>query len=114
MLPSGGNLNLKECRTDSRCSCFCSPKFFSSRVVLEVLERESCSSTRHSLRLTNSLIVISFVIEYAKIVAPHLKIIASAGSDEKVEGLRKRGVVAFNYKTQDANEVLKKEGPIDM
>ncbi len=57
---------------------------------------------------------IRFLIEYAKVVAPHLKIIASAGSDEKVEGLKKCGVVAFNYKTQDANEVLKKEGPIDM
>ncbi|KAI0826371.1 hypothetical protein BC629DRAFT_1434809 [Irpex lacteus] len=56
----------------------------------------------------------TFLIEYAKVAAPHLKIIASAGSDEKVEGLRKRGVVAFNYKTQDANEVLKKEGPIDI
>lgn len=62
----------------------------------------------------STFLSIRFLIEYAKVAAPHLKIIASAGSDEKVEGLRKRGVVAFNYKTQDANEVLKKEGPIDM
>jgi NADPH-dependent curcumin reductase CurA len=48
-------------------------------------------------------------------VAPHLKIIASAGSPEKIEYMKKRGVdVAFNYKTEDANEVLKKNGPIDM
>jgi NADPH-dependent curcumin reductase CurA len=48
-------------------------------------------------------------------MAPHLKIIASAGSSEKIEYLKKLGVdVAFNYKTEDANKVLRKHGPIDM
>ncbi|KAI0701981.1 hypothetical protein BC835DRAFT_145666 [Cytidiella melzeri] len=57
----------------------------------------------------------TFLTEYAKIVAPHIKIIASAGTDEKVEGMKKHGVdVAFNYKTEDAKEVLRKHGPIDI
>lgn len=44
-----------------------------------------------------------------------LKVIASAGSDEKVEYMKSLGFdVAFNYKKTDTFEVLKKEGPIDM
>ncbi|KII92704.1 hypothetical protein PLICRDRAFT_481693 [Plicaturopsis crispa FD-325 SS-3] len=57
----------------------------------------------------------TFVIEYAKIRAPHLKVIASAGSAEKVEIMKAAGAdVAFNYKTENTREVLKKEGPIDI
>lgn len=55
----------------------------------------------------------SFVIQLAK--ADGLKVIASAGSDEKVEFMKSIGAdVAFNYKTKDINGVLAKEGPIDM
>ena len=44
-----------------------------------------------------------------------LKVIASAGSDEKVEFARSLGAdVAFNYKTESSEEVLKREGGIDM
>jgi NADPH-dependent curcumin reductase CurA len=60
-----------------------------------------------------------------------LKVIGSAGSDEKVQFMKEIGVdVAFNYRTQclcnlslhnqpadmltATREVLKKEGPIDM
>lgn len=44
-----------------------------------------------------------------------LKVIASAGSDEKVKFCKDIGAdVAFNYKTENTAEVLKKEGPIDM
>lgn len=45
-----------------------------------------------------------------------LKVVASAGSEDKVEFLRKElGVdVAFNYKTQDLDQVLKEHGPIDV
>lgn len=44
-----------------------------------------------------------------------LKVIASAGSKEKVQFLKDIGVdVAFNYKTTDTNQVLEKEGPVDM
>ena len=44
-----------------------------------------------------------------------LKVIASAGSDEKVEWIKSIGAdVAFNYKTQNTREVLEKEGPINM
>ena len=43
------------------------------------------------------------------------KVIASAGSDEKVEHCRKFGAdVAFNYKTTSLSEVLAKEGPVNM
>ena len=65
-----------------------------------------------SERLTRSA---RFVIEYAKHVAPHLKIIASAGSPEKMDILKKVGAdVAINYKTQDLESVLREHGPIDM
>ncbi|KAJ7609803.1 alcohol dehydrogenase [Roridomyces roridus] len=55
----------------------------------------------------------TMVIQLAKLDG--LKIIASAGSEEKVEFLRKLGVdVAFNYKTVDTRGVLEREGPIDI
>lgn len=55
----------------------------------------------------------SAVIQIAK--AEGLKVIASAGSEEKVEFLKSIGAdVAFNYKTTKTAEVLEKEGPIDM
>ena len=44
-----------------------------------------------------------------------LKVIASAGSDEKVAYMKSIGAdVAFNYKTTKTVDVLKKEGPINM
>ncbi|KAG8681155.1 hypothetical protein FRC11_001498 [Ceratobasidium sp. 423] len=44
-----------------------------------------------------------------------LKVIASAGSDDKVEFLKSIGVdVAFNYKKDKISDVLEKEGPIDI
>lgn len=44
-----------------------------------------------------------------------LKVISSAGSDEKVAYLKEIGVDhAFNYKTADTNAELKKAGPIDI
>lgn len=59
----------------------------------------------------------SLVIQLAKLLHPDLglKIIASAGSDDKVEWMKSIGVdVAFNYKTQNTAEVLAKEGPINI
>ncbi|EKM60518.1 uncharacterized protein PHACADRAFT_110008 [Phanerochaete carnosa HHB-10118-sp] len=57
----------------------------------------------------------TFVIEYAKVMAPHLKIIASAGSAAKVEIMKDCGAdVAFNYKEQDAEAILSEHGPIDI
>jgi NADPH-dependent curcumin reductase CurA len=57
--------------------------------------------------------VISLVIQLAKLDG--LKVIASAGSEEKVKFLKEIGTdVAFNYKTTDTREVLAKEGPINM
>lgn len=53
------------------------------------------------------------VVQLAKLES--LKVIGSAGSDEKVKFLKELGVdVAFNYKTTDLRDVLKKEGPIDL
>jgi NADPH-dependent curcumin reductase CurA len=53
------------------------------------------------------------VIQLAK--RDGLKVIASAGSDEKVQFMREIGAdVAFNYKTTDTREVLAREGPIDV
>jgi NADPH-dependent curcumin reductase CurA len=44
-----------------------------------------------------------------------LKVIASAGSDEKVKFMKEIGAdVAFNYKTANTREVLEREGPIDV
>ncbi|PCH38849.1 NAD(P)-binding protein, partial [Wolfiporia cocos MD-104 SS10] len=47
--------------------------------------------------------------------AEGLKVIASAGSDEKVAFIKSLGAdVAFNYKTESTREVLAREGPIDV
>jgi NADPH-dependent curcumin reductase CurA len=55
----------------------------------------------------------SFVIQLAKLEG--LKVIASAGSDDKVKFLKEIGVdVAFNYKSTSTREVLEREGPINM
>ncbi|KAF8811023.1 NAD(P)-binding protein [Phlegmacium glaucopus] len=60
------------------------------------------------------LIKISrLVIQLAKLDG--LKVIGSAGSDEKVQFMKEIGAdVAFNYKTTSTTEVLEKEGPIDV
>ncbi|KAF4618892.1 hypothetical protein D9613_009804 [Agrocybe pediades] len=55
----------------------------------------------------------SLVIQLAK--RDGLKVIGSAGSDEKVLFMKEIGAdVAFNYKTTSTKEVLAKEGPIDI
>ncbi|KAF8905369.1 hypothetical protein CPB85DRAFT_1376801 [Mucidula mucida] len=55
----------------------------------------------------------SMVVQLAKLDG--LKVIASAGSDAKVEFLREIGAdVAFNYKTTDTQQVLEREGPLDI
>jgi NADPH-dependent curcumin reductase CurA len=55
----------------------------------------------------------SMVIQLAK--RDGLKVIASAGSEEKVQFMKDIGAdVAFNYKTTDTREVLAREGPIDV
>ncbi|KAF8996520.1 alcohol dehydrogenase [Cyathus striatus] len=55
----------------------------------------------------------SFVIQLAK--QDGLKVIGSAGSDEKVQFMKEIGAdVAFNYKTTNVKEVLQKEGGIDI
>lgn len=44
-----------------------------------------------------------------------MKVVASAGSDDKVDFVKSIGAdVAFNYKTTSTWDVLEKEGPINM
>jgi NADPH-dependent curcumin reductase CurA len=53
------------------------------------------------------------VIQIAKQAG--MKVITSAGSEEKVKFMQSLGAdVAFNYKTTDTREVLAKEGPINV
>ncbi|KAI1792111.1 NAD(P)-binding protein [Ganoderma leucocontextum] len=53
------------------------------------------------------------VVQFAK--AEGLKVIASAGSEEKVAFVKAIGAdVAFNYKTTSTREVLEREGPINI
>ncbi|KAJ7904028.1 hypothetical protein B0H13DRAFT_2233926 [Mycena leptocephala] len=53
------------------------------------------------------------VIQLAKQAG--LKVIASAGSEEKLQFIKSMGAdVVFNYKTTATREVLAKEGPIDI
>ncbi|KAJ3806955.1 hypothetical protein F5876DRAFT_90818 [Lentinula aff. lateritia] len=55
----------------------------------------------------------SLVIQLAK--QDGLKVIASAGSDEKVQFCKDVGAdVAFNYKTTSTLDVLRKEGPLNI
>ncbi|GAB1520615.1 hypothetical protein RhiTH_003695 [Rhizoctonia solani] len=55
----------------------------------------------------------SLVAQLSK--AKGLKVIASAGSDDKVAFMKSIGVdVAFNYKTEKVEDVLAREGPIDI
>jgi D-arabinose 1-dehydrogenase-like Zn-dependent alcohol dehydrogenase len=56
---------------------------------------------------------IRLVIQLAKFDG--LKVIGSAGSEEKVKFMKEIGAdVAFNYKTTSTNEILEKEGPVDV
>jgi len=53
------------------------------------------------------------VIQLAKLDG--LKVIGSAGSEEKVKFMKEIGAdVTFNYKTTSTTEILEKEGPIDV
>jgi NADPH-dependent curcumin reductase CurA len=75
------------------------------------LDRQPSTSRRFTSCLTTSY--CSFVIQLAKLEG--LKVIASAGSDNKVKFLKEIGVdVAFNYKNTSTREVLEKDGPINM
>jgi NADPH-dependent curcumin reductase CurA len=63
--------------------------------------------------MTKTAPSFSFVIQLAKLDG--VKVIASAGSKEKVKYMKEIGAdVAFNYKTTNTMEVLEKEGPLDM
>ena len=81
-------------------------------MVLALSER-ACLACRASGGLLT--VPRSFVCEYAKICNPNIKVIASAGSAEKIKILKDIGVdVAINYKEQDVAKVLEEHGPIDM
>jgi len=76
------------------------------------LDRKSYSQIKHekgSQRYDTSRLVIQLAKQDG------LKVIASAGSADKVQFMKDVGAdVAFNYKTTDTAEVLAKEGPIDV
>jgi len=56
---------------------------------------------------------LRLVIQLAKMDG--LKVIASAGSEEKLQFMKEVGAdVVFNYKTTNVADVLEKEGPVDM
>ena len=56
---------------------------------------------------------IRLVIQLAK--RDGLKVIASAGSDDKVAFMKELGAdVVFNYKKESTKEILAKHGPINM
>ena len=81
-------------------------------VVVRAISRaaDTCLA-RHALLI----VILRLVVEYAKITSPHLKVIACAGSQQKVDILKSVGAdVAFNYKEADVNKVLAENGPIDM
>lgn len=60
-----------------------------------------------------STLAIRVVVQLSK--AKGLKVIASAGSEEKVAFLKSIGAdVAFNYKTENMSDVLAREGPLDI
>ncbi|KAJ6587548.1 hypothetical protein DFH09DRAFT_1141325, partial [Mycena vulgaris] len=60
-----------------------------------------------------SILQLLMVIQLAK--RDGLRVIASAGSDEKVAFMKEVGAdVAFNYKTTNISEVLAREGPINV
>ncbi|KAJ7265809.1 hypothetical protein C8J57DRAFT_1470151 [Mycena rebaudengoi] len=78
-----------------------------SEDVINVLQGETAFVT------TGAGPVGAMVIQLAK--RDGLKVIASAGSDEKVIFMRDIGAdVAFNYKTTDTKDVLARDGPIDV
>ena len=55
----------------------------------------------------------SFLIQIAK--EDGLKVIASAGSEAKVEFMKECGAdVAFNYKTTSTKNILDEHGPINL
>ncbi|KAI0342484.1 alcohol dehydrogenase [Trametopsis cervina] len=57
----------------------------------------------------------TFIIEYTKLRAPHIKIVASAGTGHKIEYMKASGAdVTFNYKTTKPSEILSEHGPIDI
>ncbi|KAJ3548111.1 hypothetical protein NMY22_g1396 [Coprinellus aureogranulatus] len=67
----------------------------------------------HEYSQAKKVPVGSFVIQLAKLDG--CKVIASAGSDEKVDFMKSIGAdVAFNYKTTSPLEFLEKEGGIDI
>ena len=85
---------------------------------LFLLQQEASEGTSNSLHTPGTSILgfialCSTVVQLAK--GEGLKVIASSGSDEKAAYASSLGAdVSFNYKTVSTQEVLEKEGPINM
>ncbi|KAI0035811.1 alcohol dehydrogenase [Vararia minispora EC-137] len=55
----------------------------------------------------------SVIVQLAKMDG--MKVIASSGSDEKAEFVKELGAdISFNYRTTSTEEILQREGPIDL
>lgn len=89
---------------------------YSSRLVLVPSARKLIGVRASSDTDEACILIINqrrLVIQLAK--RDGLKVIASAGTDDKVKWLKEIGTdVAFNYKTSNLRDILKEAGPIDM
>ncbi|KAF7983654.1 hypothetical protein HWV62_19535 [Athelia sp. TMB] len=57
----------------------------------------------------------SFLIQFVKMKHPHIKIIASAGTQQKLDQMKALGAdVVINYKTEDVAAILEEHGPLDI
>ncbi|KZP05193.1 alcohol dehydrogenase [Athelia psychrophila] len=57
----------------------------------------------------------NFLIQFIKIRHPEMKIIASAGTAQKLENMKSLGAdVVINYKTDNTRAILAEHGPIDI
>ncbi|KAI0089020.1 hypothetical protein BDY19DRAFT_164213 [Irpex rosettiformis] len=81
----------------------------------ELYVKERIQSAKRMYVSSGASTVGTFVIEYTKLKAPHVEIVASAGTDEKVDCMKKSGAdVVFNYRSEDIQVMLSKHGPIDI
>ncbi|GJE93759.1 NADP-dependent oxidoreductase [Phanerochaete sordida] len=84
-------------------------------IAFDVFGKEKAKTSKTVFVSGGAGAVGTFVCEYAKICNPNIKVIASAGSPEKIKILKDIGVdVAINYKEEDVEKVLREHGPIDI
>ncbi|CAE6373690.1 unnamed protein product [Rhizoctonia solani] len=106
-LKAGDFLVVAECRMVCQTTLLGQTAFYGLEVVGKPVKGETIFVS------SGASAVGSLVAQLSK--SKGLKVIASAGSDDKVAFMKSIGVdVAFNYKTEKAEDVLAREGPIDI